>query len=84
MKDSEFTELVAVKMQEAHERMMRNMTEMLFSGDVTPGDYTPPSKWQLLKWKLRAIRYGMKARILGTWNLWIKGECGFCEHEDWY
>lgn len=87
MKESEVIEIFRRKFAEAERRMLDEFNRALFSGGT---DSPPPTAEELRKWRREArIRrllapwYWLRWRIVGTWNVWAKGECGDCKNGDY-
>lgn len=84
--ESEFTRLVKERVDIAQRRMAEELSKALFSGDVMPSDYVyiPPTRIERLVRFFRDVKNGIRYRVIGTYNLWTKGECKYCEHDDYY
>ena len=83
-RDEEFRRLVAERFENVERTMKAELAKHLFQDMPSDYVYVPPTRWQKIERSLRNFKYALKARICGTWSLWIHGQCDYCEHEsDW-
>lgn len=87
--EQELLRLIKTNIESAEQKLKNNFSVALYSGDVTPRK--PLTKAELKAIKLRQLKrklltpyYWLSSRIIGTWNVWIYGECKECEHDDLY
>ena len=81
MNEEDLIKILNRRFEIAEEAMIRQISISLYDSAGDPGRVIPESLYEKIKGQFETVFYWIKWRLVGTWRIWTKGECGECERD---